>query len=335
MALLNGLPVFKIKVNESLEDKEGIDFVSCVTHPAIEAGWVAMAEKSPMRFSFSEDKQILYGPILIPDKPIYRYDENSGLEYWVVFEKQVIEKLVRKLQAQKKTVNLNYQHQKDSQIKESVIQEIWLTGKNDKSKDFGLDLPEGSAMVAVHIGDKKFWSEEIKSGNVLGFSIEGFLDMEMSKLIKNKMQFITAKTDTGLEIKCDGESFTQGAEVYTEAEGKKIPVPDGDYNLENGTVMKVMGGKIAELVEVTEEQEAEQVIQAAVKPLLDKMHADSKAQIEALEAKIKEMETKLSLIPGAPAATVKTDNGGKQMTKKQALQVHLEILRKKDKQVTK
>lgn len=324
MAQLNGIPVFKIKFNEDLENKEGIGFLSTVDYPAIEENWVALADKkSPMQFNVSPDKQMLYGPILIPDKPIYRYDEKTQAEYYVVFTKDVIEKLVRKFQKQQKTINLNYQHQKDSQLKDAVIQEIWLTGKVDKSQTLGFELPEGSAFVAAHIGDKEFWDKEIKTGNVKGFSIEGFLDMEMKNIKKLAMQFITAKTDKGLEIKCDGESFTTGAEVYTEMDGKKEPCADGDYVLENGTTLKVTGGKITEVVEA--EETADEIVQKIMRPVIEKMQATITAQ----ENKIKELEIKLSATPGAPAKTTNTDTPTKKLTPKQALEIKLGVMRKK------
>lgn len=338
MAHLNGLPVFKITFNEDLENVEGIDYVSLVDYPAIESNWVALSKdqsKAPLKFTFDQDRQILYGPILIPNKPIYRFNEKTGEEFYVVFPTEVVERLVRKFQKQAKTINLNYQHQKDSKISEAVIQEIWLTGKVDKSQSLGFDLPEGSGFVGAHIGDPKFWADEIKSGNVRGFSIEGFLDMEMKKLTKKiimQSNFITAKTDTGIEIKCDGEAFVTGAEVYTEADGAKTPLADGEYKLENGQTLVVAGGKITEVkeAEMTPEEEAEAVIQSAVAPLIESLRAEMKSQKEAYETKIKELETKIGNVPAKPAAVVVPEK----MTPKKALEFKLETLRKKSKEVT-
>lgn len=339
MALLNGLRVYNITFNEDPSDKEGIDFVSLVDYPAIESNWVAMSKesfKAPLKFGFNADKQIIYGPILIPNKPIYRYNEVTGEEFYVVFTESVVEKLVRKLQKQAKTINLNYQHKKDSQIKEAVIQEIWLTGVTDKSQEFGFDLPKGSGFVGVHIGDSKFWNEEIKTGNVLGFSIEGFLDMEMKKLFNQIImdKYITAKTETGVEIKSDSETWAPGIEVYTETEGKKTPLATGEYKLDNGQVVKVTDGKITEIMEPEmTEQEAEEILQSAIKPHLEQIRAEMKSQKEAYETKIKELETKLSNIPAQskPASQPEV----KKLTQKQALEIKLGILRKKSQETEK
>lgn len=292
---MDKLPIYSIKVNESLDSNEGIDFVSLVDFPAIEKNWVAFSNSKQL--FFNQDKQMLYGPILIPDMPIYRFSEDMGA-YYVKFPESEVTKLVRKLQAQKKTINLNYQHQKDSQLKDAVIQEIWLTGVNDKSKDFGFDLPVNSAMVGVYIGDSKFWLEEVKTGNVKGFSIEGWLDMELKQLKKMTDKYVTATTKDGAVINTDSETLGVGAEVYSVDEaGNKKPIEDGTYELENGSKITVAGSKVTELVEGTEaealEPDAVEVIQKAIQPMIDKINAEWEAKFAALKVE-------LSNKPGAP-----------------------------------
>lgn len=339
MALLNGLPVYSITFDEAPDKDSGIDFVSLVDYPAIESNWVALSkesQKAPLRFGFNADKQIIYGPILIPNKPIYRYDEKTGEEYFVVFTKDVVEKLVRKFQVQAKTINLNYQHLKDSQISQAVIQEIWLTGKPDKSNALGFDLEEGSGFVGAYIGDSKFWNEEIKSGNVRGFSIEGFLDMEMKKInIKKQMEgkFATAKTMDGVEVKTDAESFVVGSEVYTEVDGVKAPAPDGEHTLENGVKIKIEAGKITEVMEAEMSAEEVEIIQNAAKPLIEQM---LKSQKDEYEARIKALEEKFANTPAAGSATEKTEKAEPaKLSQRKSLETKLSFLRKKDTEVTK
>jgi hypothetical protein len=291
MATFNGLPIYNIKIDDSLESNTGIDFISLVDFPAIETNWVAMAQEKMLYFN--KEKQLLAGPILIPNQPIYRASAQIG-EYYVRFSKEEIEKMVRKFQSTQKSVNLNYQHQEDSQIKQSVVQEIWLTGKSDKSKDYGFNLPEGSAFVVSHIGDSKFWNEEVKSGNVKGYSIEGFLNMELKNIKKmSKEKFVSATTKDGMNIQSDGETFIVGATVYTVSEDEtQTPVPDGIYEFDNGMMITVADSVITELVEGTAPAEPEMsqeemaAIEKAIKPILEK-----------LEAKIAELEVKLSNVP--------------------------------------
>lgn len=295
MASLNGLPVFFIKIDESLDSNQGIDFVSCVDYPAIESNFVALSNVK--KFAFNADKQMLYGAILIPNQPIYRNDPKLG-EYYAVFKEEEIVKMVRKFQAQQKTVNLNYQHQKDSQLKNAVIQEIWLTGKSDKSQDLGFDFPVNTAVIGAYIGDTKFWNEEVKTGNVRGFSIEGFLDMEMKKL--NKYKFMEAKTKDGqYTISTTSEAFADGSPVViTAADG--TTVTEGTFELDNGVTITVTGGVITEMADpaTTPELSAEEtaVIQSAMK-----------SQFDALTKRIEELEIKLSQKPGATPITDKQE----------------------------
>lgn len=148
-------------------------------------------------------------------------------------------------------------------------------------------------------------------------------------------KFITAKTNEGLEIKCDGETWATGQEVYTEVDGKKTPLANGDYSLENGSVLKVADGKITEVVEA-EEQEADKVIQSAMSATIQKLEARLKSLEESntkLSEKNVELETKLSNLPGQKQEEKKDEK--KILTRKQALEVKLGILRKKDTEVSK
>ena len=280
---MDKLPLYKIKVNEDLNSNEGIDFVSLVDYPAIESNWKAFSAK-PMYF-IDSDKQMLYGAILIPNKPIYRNDPQNG-EYNVTFPEAEVIKLVRKFQAQKKTVNLNYQHQNDSQLKNAVIQEIWLTGKSDKSHDFGFDFPINTAMVGVYIGDKKFWTEEVKSGNVKGFSIEGWLDMELKSINKmNTQKFVEATTSAGV-LKTEGESFVVGGTAtITGEDGVEVPA-EGEYTLENGMVIKCEAGVITEVMEAEAAEELDKESVEVIQKAMESVIAELRAEMAALKVEL-------------------------------------------------
>jgi hypothetical protein len=315
MATYNGLPVYKIKINTALDSNEGIDFISLVSSPAIETNFVKLASTNLVRVSFDKPKQMLYGAILIPDQLIYRSDPKMG-EYYVTFSKEEIELIVRKFQAQKKTVNINYQHQNDSQVKECVVQEIWLTGKKDKSQDFGFDLPEGSAMAGTYIGNSKFWAEEVETKNVLGYSIEGWLDMELNKQLKHKLMEV--KTNDGYTITSTDEVLAVGSTVtITAADG--TTVTEGSFELENGTKIVVMAGAVTEIMEVETEDELSAPEVAALESLFSKI-------IAPLNEKIAALELKLSTMPAAPSKTESTDK--EEVKKESPLQVTMSRINK-------
>jgi hypothetical protein len=301
MATLNGLPLFKIRISDDLSDKTGWDELAFVDYPAIETNFVALAsqdKKMPMKFSFNAEKKLVYGPILIPDMPIYRYDSKQG-EYYVAFEKETIQQIVRKRQRQNKNLAFNLQHNSDVKV-DAVLQEIWITGKSDKSQDFGFDLPEGSAFVVSYVEDDKFWNEYVKTGKVKGYSIEGWLDMELKKQIKqNNMsdnkKFVEAKTNQGT-LKTSAEAFTEGVDaMIVDANGQESPA-NGEYELENGTKIVCVEGKVTAIEEMMSQDELSDEEVAALSKMFGKALKPVLDRIEAIE-------TKMANTPGAPAKT--------------------------------
>lgn len=258
MAKLNGLPVYQIKIDESLKSNLGVDFISLVDYPAIETNWIALSKadkKIPAKLYFNADLKLLYGPALIPDMPIYRYDEEMG-EYYVVFSKEEIAKIARKFQRQLKSLNLNYMHQPNSQI-DAVVQELWLTGKTDKSKDLGFDLPEGSWFIGSYIESEDFWTKEVKSGNVRGYSIEGFLDLELKKINMSKQKFEVARMADGAgdvyidgPIAVDSMVFSNYPSITLVNGVKQVtqyPVWQDTILLEDGSILTLKDAKIIKI----------------------------------------------------------------------------------------
>ena len=153
----------------------GLDSVSLVENPAIEINFLKFSEEKKLVFKLAnEDKMIVSGPALVPDKPIYRNDAEMG-DYWIVFKEQTIKDIVFKYFKEKQMNNLNHEHTKEL-IKGTMI-ESWFS-KVDK--ELGFDVPIGTWFCSYQIEDKDYWNNEIKTGKVNGFSIEG-----MFKLIKN------------------------------------------------------------------------------------------------------------------------------------------------------
>jgi len=298
---INGLPVYKLAVTD--DESTGVDFISLVDNPAIETNWVAMKEN--VRMKFDADQQMLHGPVMIPDLPIYRFDEGIG-EYYVIFDKQTIADIRKKFFKAQKTLSFNYMHQPGSSV-DAVIVDSWLTGKVDKSQSFGFDLPEGTWFISAHVEDQGFWNKEIKSGNVRGFSIEGFLKLIMSKKNKMNQTFVQAKTQDGTyTMGTDAETFAVGVDVYTVNEdgSKGDPSPDGEYLMENGSTIVVSGGKVSEIREeemITEEQADE--LMNSLQSRIDKV---IQAAIAPIQKELEEVKAKFNK-PAAASATSKTD----------------------------
>jgi hypothetical protein len=140
-----------------------------------------------MNFQFKKqkDKQVVVGPAMIPDLPIYRFDSNFG-EYYVVFSAEVIEQLVEKFNKSNKEYKINVDH--DSIVNSAFVKSNWIIEDkaNDKSNYYGFDLPKGTWMVEVKIEDENFWTSEVKDNAKFGFSVEGMFGLEFDKMINNK-----------------------------------------------------------------------------------------------------------------------------------------------------
>lgn len=83
--------------------------------------------------------------------------------------------------------------------------------------------------------------------------IKEVLGMELSK----EVQLAVMKLDNGTEI--EAEAFEADQQVFIKNEdGESIPLPSGDYNLEDGRSLKVeTGGVIASIGEAEAEEEVE------------------------------------------------------------------------------
>ena len=75
---------------------------------------------------------------------------------------------------------------------------------------------------------------------------------------KTEVKFATATLESGQEIQTDAESFAVGVSVFVvNDEGEQIPLPDGDYTLEDGSMLVVSEGAIVEVNEASEEPAVE------------------------------------------------------------------------------
>lgn len=180
------LPVYEIIVDD--EDNSGISLISLVEDPAIAMKGMLFSETSVMSFKeVSEDKQVIIGPALIPNMKILREDDKYG-QYYVVFSKETIEKMVEKFNKFGSNRRINIDH--SNRMVDGFILEDWIVEDPvyDKSRKYGFEVPVGTYMIKVKIEDKNFWNEEVKGNSKFGFSIEGVLGQQ---LISLKSQDIT------------------------------------------------------------------------------------------------------------------------------------------------
>jgi len=157
--------------------ESGIDLIAVTETPAIETLSLRFSEQAKHKFSYIEDQQIIIGPAIIPDKPIYRYE--NGREFYVIFRREVIEQMIEKFNSELRSVKFNIEHDENFLV-EGFIKESWIVEDEeiDKSRIYGFNVPVGTWMISAKITDKQIWDSVIKQMDNVGFSIEGLMGVQ-------------------------------------------------------------------------------------------------------------------------------------------------------------
>lgn len=163
----------KIKVIEyGIDDAGllGVYAISVVEQPAIGVDFVALSEQHNVKFK-EDFRGLLYGALLIPDQLIYRRNDETEEEYYVKYSKDTIRAIAYNYLKQANQNNATVEHAK---VVDGVsLVETWIIeGENDKSKNFGFDLPEGTWFGCMKVDNEEV-KKQIQNKEVLGFSIEG------------------------------------------------------------------------------------------------------------------------------------------------------------------
>ena len=110
------------------------------------------------------------GAALIPSKPIYR--QNGEQEYYIYFSKATVRKASELFFINGNQNNTTLEH--ELQLKGLTAVESWIVeSEQDKSRMYDLNVPMGTWMVSMKVNNDDVW-KKVKSGEVKGFSIEGF-----------------------------------------------------------------------------------------------------------------------------------------------------------------
>ena len=242
--------------------------ISVVEDPAIEEDFIKL--KSDKLYKF--DQQILIGPALVPDKPIYRNDEHG--EYYISFDassiKQIAADYLKHLQ-----INIDHNESIPATVLESWIKE----SENDKSVDYGFDLPIGTWFVKIHIDNEEVW-QDIKN-NKYGFSIE------LNAMLFNKQNEVIVDKDAmdneikALSIERD-EALGKLNDALAELETLKA---ERDELIKERDSLKE---QLDEALSVNEDLKKEI---ESLKNDKDKIVEDNTAIIEELQAKLSKQPT--------------------------------------------
>jgi hypothetical protein len=179
------------------DEEDGVFSNSLVESPAIERDFIFMSKE--IQFAeVSDEKMLVAGPILIPNKKILRID-GEGKRYSVFFTPQTIEAVARKFMKNKYGDKMTLEHgDKTSGV---YLTENWIIEQSskDKSNLYGFTLPKGTWFGVYKIDDTKIW-EKVKDGTFRGFSIEGLFEHKKSNLKLALEKDIEELTEDEVEV---------------------------------------------------------------------------------------------------------------------------------------
>ena len=152
--------------------------ISMVEAPAIESDFVALAEQKEEKqqvFLESNERHMVYGAALIPEKDIYR--NNGEQEFYISFTKESIEKMSQDFMKEYRQHEVKTDH--EDVANEVCVVESWLVEDSykDKANALGINVPEGTWMVGMKVNNIETW-ERVKAGELKGFSVESMLTLE-------------------------------------------------------------------------------------------------------------------------------------------------------------
>ena len=177
------LKTVELIIDES-DDMSGVNAVSVVENPAIEELFITLSKEQIM---LKQDKKrnTLVGPALIPNKKIYRVNPKTKEEYNIFFSVDTVRKASEKFLQDSNQKEATLEHKE--QLKGMTVVESWIIeGANDKSRDYGMDLPEGTWMISMKVTPEIYAKAEAKE--VKGFSIEGYFADKYEMSIQEEKQ---------------------------------------------------------------------------------------------------------------------------------------------------
>jgi len=194
------MKIIELIIDEN-DEYSGIDAISLVEFPAIEETWVALNEnKREYKFkAVDDDKRILMGALLVPNKMIYRKDGDE--EYYIHFTKETVKKASELYLMNGNANNATYEHIKE--VEGVSLVESWIVEDKEKDKSalYDLNLPVGTWVGAVKVNNEKLWEMAKVEGSIRGFSIEGYFAERATDRPKEQIEEdLSSEIEAGLKL---------------------------------------------------------------------------------------------------------------------------------------
>jgi len=181
-----------------VDEEDGVFATSFVDTPAIERDFVFFGKEINFQ-AVNDEKMLVAGPLLIPNKKILRLD-GEGKPYYVFFTPETIEKISRRFMKNKYNDSVTVDHER--KVGGINLTESWLIemSSKDKSNIYGYTLPKGTWFGVYDVsGNPKVW-QDVKDGVFKGFSIEGLFEHHVSDLKLSMEKSIDELTEDEAEL---------------------------------------------------------------------------------------------------------------------------------------
>lgn len=316
------LPIYKYIVNEN--DETGVDFNAMVDVPAHMKGFVAFGENNRIRYEFNEEQRMVTGVMISAGTPIYRSSRGDIPAHYGIFDKHYINVIRKKFHKNNFNNNVNEMHDSQKVMQGVYMVESYVIGNSPMSAKApevfaSQNLQEGTWIATYYIESDVVWSK-VKSGKFYGFSVEGIFDHELVKIkMKNKMSkekkslfsiifgneekqtFAEATTVDGVIVFYEGE-LAEGTAVFIEADGERIPAPEGDHQIvlseTESIVITVDANGIVTGVEAVEAPAEEEGVEALSKEevaeFIREYHAKIDEQFSGLKKELEKRDERIA-----------------------------------------
>ena len=269
--------------------------VSLVEDPAIESNFIALSKEKQI-IQLENEKRLLVGAALIPNKPIYR--NINGKEFYISFDEATIEKLAQDFLANDYQHNITIEHQEG--VDDITVVESWIkTSENDKSVGYGLNEPIGTWFISVKVNNEEIWNK-VKNGDYKGFSIEAMVGLDENLELNNQLSMNEELIEKLREIIYEAIGKTPKAEEIVNDTAAEV-VEEQPIQLEDVAKLKEeIANLVAEVERLkSERDELESKLQdsEASKQKMDEEMKSVKTELESAKSEIVKMSKQPSVEP--------------------------------------
>lgn len=293
------IPNYKIEGDESTV----IFDTSYVSNPATQKGFIKFSDQEVKqvntKFSIQERwERMTSGVWFMPDTKYLRVDEK-GTYYTVEISKEALKDALLNFLKRGYGNNGSIEHSEYFEPNYFIGVEHWIIqDENTKSPVFGLSLtdlgydpseiPVGTVMRTTYVSDEAFWNEQVLTGNVTGYSIEGLFSL---RLDVGQSFSETVHEQVSEEVKEEAKEVVNGT----------IETEDASYTVVDGYVVDAEKKEqaFAETkieIEVKDEPETEDPVEEVIDEIEDnqggeKVSGDEKeSTLSEVTKRLKELE---------------------------------------------